>query len=290
MTDFQGLNRFDGPKWWFSYSGIEFDMPFTRQHISLPPIYSYALSFLSSILFVFVVTVIFPRIKPSNKDTIKSIAFWHYFGLFAYSTCTCLAAFYVILVRDQWSPSNTEDFYCGHVPDWFRVVSISFIFSKYWEWVDTALLVWNGKTLNQIGFLHFYHHMTTVWVFSLTSNFPGCDKLGIALNSFVHALMYAHYCFRLPRFMRPIITSAQIVQLAVGTLSWGWNYHACAEFQGVRESDPFTYWSLWAFVPTFLVMFIRFFVQTYLVSSSIETKSAASTTASVVPPKSQKQD
>lgn len=79
-----------------------------------------------------------------------------------------------------------------------------------------------------------------------------------------YSLMYYHYAFRLPKMFRPIITVAQIVQLVLGTLSWGVNYEWCSEYEGMRENSPMSYWSLWAFVPVFAVFFIRFFFQTYI--------------------------
>eukprot|EP00461_Guttulinopsis_vulgaris_P001755 UN01755 len=271
---FQGVSQNEGPLWKWNYSGLTFDVPFTSpyQRIELGPWAPAALSWVSAILFCFLVIVVFPMIKPKSKETIKTIAFWHYCGLFIYSAVCSAAAFYVMFSRGEVDFNNLTPFYCDKVPDWFRIISVSFIFSKYWEWVDTALLVWNGKSVYQIGFLHFYHHMTTVWVFSLTSNFPGTDKLGIALNGFVHTLMYYHYAFRLPKMFRPLITFAQIVQLAIGTLSWGYNYEACSEYAGMRENSPLSYWSLWAMVPVFLVFFIRFFFQTYILPQPPQQK------------------
>lgn len=261
---FAGLPSLDGPRWFFSFSGIKFDMPFTREPIELSWHYAAGLSWITALAFIFLTVVVFPRIKPSNPKTIKTISLIHYTGLFLFSLISCLSAAYVIFVRDQWSLDNLDSYYCSPPPDWFRVISILFIFSKYWEWVDTALLIWSGKSIQQIGFLHYYHHMTTVWVFSLSSNFPGGDKVGILLNGFVHTLMYYHYAFRLPKFFRPIITAAQIIQLIIGTLSWGWNYEHCAEWKGLREADPILYYNIYAFIPVFLAFFVRFFWQTYI--------------------------
>jgi hypothetical protein len=282
MTEkFQGLASLDGPRWFFTYGGIKFDVPFTRQVIELGPEYSAFFSWITSLIFIILTVFIFPRLKPSDPKTIKSIAFWHYFGLFIFSLISFLAAAYIIFVRDEWSLSNVDSYYCSPGPDWYRVLSLSFTLSKYWEWLDTALLIWNGKSIQQIGFLHYYHHMTTVWVFSLTANFPGCDKLGLFMNGFVHTLMYYHYAFRLPKMFRPLITAAQIVQLAFGTLVWGWNYEHCAEFKGLADEQPLMYWSLWAFVPVFLAFFIRFFWQTYVSPPAEPTAKNVTTTNTI---------
>jgi hypothetical protein len=95
-------------------------------------------------------------------------------------------------------------------------------------------------------------------------NFPGTEKIGLLLNGFVHTLMYAHYAFRLPRMFRPIITIAQIIQLALGTLSHHINITTCKEFSGYIEQHPFDYLVPYFFVPVYLGAFIRFFWQTYV--------------------------
>ena len=115
---------------------------------------------------------------------------------------------------------NWTDYICTPVPPWLRAISITFTISKIWEWFDTAILISKGHSLSKIGFLHIYHHATTFLLFLCVMNLPGGEKSGMLFNGFVHTLMYYHFAFRLPKLLRPIITSLQIVQLMASTYIW----------------------------------------------------------------------
>lgn len=152
----------------------------------------------------------------------------HHAALCAYSAACFAAALYELVRSGEaagfaaWLVSPTgsaapPELYCTPMPAWLRIVSLSFIASKVWEWGDTLVLIASGKSLADIGVLHLYHHGTTVFLFLFVSSFPVTEKSGLLLNGAVHALMYYHFAFRLPRFMRPLITGAQIVQLVVVT-------------------------------------------------------------------------
>ena len=73
-----------------------------------------------------------------------------------------------------------------------------FYLSKYWEWIDTWILVLRGKPVWPPGSsqyrLHVFHHATTAtvgwlaWRQELTVAW-----VGMLTNTFVHMLMYAYY-------------------------------------------------------------------------------------------------
>jgi len=73
-----------------------------------------------------------------------------------------------------------------------------FYLSKYWEWIDTYVLVLKGKPVwppaNSQYFLHIFHHTTTAtvgwlaWRQELTVAW-----VGPLTNAFVHMLMYGYY-------------------------------------------------------------------------------------------------
>lgn len=144
------------------------------------------------------------------------------------------------------------------------MVSLSFTLSKVWEWFDTAVLIAEGKSLDKIGFLHLYHHATTFGLFLVVSSFPLTEKLGLLLNGGVHALMYYHFAFRLPKAMRPLITLTQIVQLAVVTYAWVYCSSACDEAKAYREASALSWAFPFALVPVYLALFVKFFVETFL--------------------------
>lgn len=279
MTQYgEVVSQYDGPFWKMTFSGITFEMPFTRQVIELSPFYSHLFTWITAIIFVFFVVIIAPLIKPTNKATQKKIEFWHFFALCIYSGIACFGTLYLILSRGELSGDNLDAFYCNTTPDWHRVLSISFTLSKYWEWIDTAILVWNGKSIQQIGFLHFYHHMTTVFLFAFTMMFPGTDKIGLLLNGFVHMLMYYHYAFRLPKIFRPIITICQIVQLFLGTFSHYLNITRCKNLTGYIEQNLFEFYVPYLFVPVYLLAFCHFFYITYIAPAPTRPQLSTGTT------------
>lgn len=86
--------------------------------------------------------------------------------------------------------------------------------SKFGEWIDSTMLLAQGKPLSA---LHWNHHATTATV--VASHFVGRARrrsifdVPLLLNAAVHTLMYAYYAA--PKRLRPLrqfITSAQIVQ------------------------------------------------------------------------------
>jgi hypothetical protein len=218
-------------------------------------------TFGTTALYLFLITCVFPRFKPS-KETIARISFWHYGGLFVYSTVAFAAMFYYLWVNGEFTDFNA--FFCRPIPGWLRLLSISFTISKVWEWLDTAILIWKGQSLRKIGFLHIYHHATTVFLFLVIMNKPPTEKSGLLMNGFVHSLMYYHFGFRLPMMFRPIITFAQILQLASSTTFWDITRQSCPAYASFREEHFIEFCVPYLFVPVYLIFFIRFFFEQYI--------------------------
>lgn len=256
------VSQYTGPYWKMTMAQLDFEMPFTRQRVVLGPLWTSLFTWFASVIFIFLILVVAPRTKPADKNVQKKLEFWHFFFLFAFSAIACGGTIFLMASRGEFTDFN--GYLCNPVPDWYRVLSILFTFSKVWEWLDTFILVWNGKSISQIGFLHFFHHCTTLFLFIYTMSLPGTEKIGLLLNGFVHTLMYYHYAFRLPRWARPLITIAQIIQLFLGTLSHHINITTCKEYTGYIEAHPFDYTIPYFFVPVYLGAFIRFFWQTYI--------------------------
>lgn len=70
-----------------------------------------------------------------------------------------------------------------------------FYISKIWDFWDTIFIV-IGKKWRQLSFLHVYHHTTIFLFYWLNShvNYDGDIYLTIALNGFIHTVMYTYYC------------------------------------------------------------------------------------------------
>ncbi|GAA5880703.1 hypothetical protein JCM8547_007570 [Rhodosporidiobolus lusitaniae] len=94
-----------------------------------------------------------------------------------------------------------------------------FYLSKYYEIVDTAILLLKGK---KVGMLQSYHHMGAVWTM-----FAGYRSQAMPIwlfcvfNSFIHTVMYCYYAVTsmklpFPQFIKRNITRMQITQFLIG--------------------------------------------------------------------------
>lgn len=99
-----------------------------------------------------------------------------------------------------------------------------FYLSKFWEWIDTWILILKGKPVwppeNAQFFLHVSHHCITASVFwvSWRQELP-MGYLGPLTNAFVHIPMYGYYClsehWQGVRMFGVFITPIQIVQFLI---------------------------------------------------------------------------
>lgn len=199
---------------------------------------------------------------PRKCGTAAQYSVLHHAALFAYSFFVCAAVFYHLYITGEFSSLTRLS--CEPIPGWLRLISLSFTVSKIWEWGDTLIMLENGQSLSKIGTLHLYHHCTTFLLFLVSPNFAGAEKTGLLLNGFVHTLMYAHFAWRLPRPLRPIITAAQIVQLALGTWMWHVAPSICPAYASFPASYPIEFVIPYLLVPVYLAFFVKFFVESYI--------------------------
>ncbi len=94
-----------------------------------------------------------------------------------------------------------------------------FYLSKYYDFVDTLLLVLRKKPL---GFLHMYHHASLPLLCVLTmSNWRLPVWTGAIINSGVHVIMYYYFGLRMAYpdrkiWWRKYVTVIQILQFTLG--------------------------------------------------------------------------
>jgi hypothetical protein len=92
-----------------------------------------------------------------------------------------------------------------------------FYMSKYYELVDTAILLAKGRPSS---FLQTYHHagaIITMWMLSSTRAFGAW--VFVCFNSFIHTLMYFYYtltCFGYQPGWKRVMTYMQIAQFIIG--------------------------------------------------------------------------
>ena len=98
-------------------------------------------------------------------------------------------------------------------------------------------------------------------------NMPGPEKFGLLLNGGVHTLMYSHYWKTWPKQLVPLITVAQICQLAFVTYSWTITPGTCSKTSAFADAPsklPLEFATPYAMVPVYLWFFLVFFAKRFL--------------------------
>ena len=141
----------------------------------------------------------------------------------------------------------------------------TFLYSKYWEWMDTVFLHLGGRVIST---LQYTHHMSTAFLVATNASDTYTSSWVIfgSLNCFVHIPMYWYFAY--PRgFLRPYaawITRIQIVQhiLCIGTSVYGnyriYTYDDC--YHGSRHGIQFAL----ALYGMYLFYFTTFYISRYL--------------------------
>ena len=94
-----------------------------------------------------------------------------------------------------------------------------FYLSKYYEFVDTWIVIARGR---RPIFLQVFHHIGAVfgmWM-GMVLHSTGA-WIFMILNSFIHSLMYFYYAtsvlkLPLPKFFKKLITKMQMIQFIIG--------------------------------------------------------------------------
>lgn len=153
------------------------------------------------------------------------------------------------------------------------VWSFLFCFSKLPELIDTYFIVLRKQRLI---FLHWYHHITVfIYCWFSYSYITNPQQWFITMNYFVHSIMYLYYAIRASSFYRPpvwvniVITSLQLLQMAVGV----WvniyifiNMRADPEWycDGKIETTYTYVYLAFAMYASYLVLFANFFYTAYI--------------------------
>ncbi|KAJ3100429.1 hypothetical protein HDU97_002216 [Phlyctochytrium planicorne] len=134
--------------------------------------------------------------------------------------------------------------------------------SKFYELLDTVILVLRKKTLI---FLHWYHHaIVIVMVWTWLEYGVTFSALGMIANTFVHVFMYYYYyatCIGQKVWFKQHLTSAQIFQFSLSfILSVPYLYF---HFQKACPG-----WNAFVFSSlvngSFLILFVDFYHKAYL--------------------------
>lgn len=237
-----------------------------------------AIMMVSSALFYWFVLVKwgFPSTRPTDDAARKRCNTWrnrHNLVLFIFSAISCFSTAAWLFVEGQLF--DWKALLCTPVEGtWVRALSIVFVLSKIWEWIDTAFLIWLGTRPPE--FLHLYHHATTFWLFCFVINMPGPEKFGLLMNGGVHTLMYSHYWRPWPKSLVPLITLLQIAQLITVNYAWTVSPATCpaAPFADGFEKHPLEFITPYTMVPVYLWFFIVFFVKRFILKKKSTPKDA----------------
>jgi fatty acid elongase 3 len=191
--------------------------------------------------------------------------------------CLGSAAMFVVAVVATWRRARSQgvaEVFCSRsapaptsTPDpsatgLLFFTMYAYYLSKFWELLDTVILVLKKKPLI---FLHYYHHaivILMVWTW-LEWGIPFA-ALGMIANTLIHVFMYYYYGvtslgYRV--WFKRYLTSAQIVQFAASfLLALPYLYlhvtrGGCHGFQAFLFSM--------AVNATFLLLFIQFYASAY---------------------------
>lgn len=139
----------------------------------------------------------------------------------------------------------------------------AFYISKFWELIDTVLLVMRGRPLTV---LHVWHHTSVMFeIFSWLEFSMALGVYGMIFNALVHVLMYAYFAAALLKIRVPwkkALTSLQIIQFCTSFASLVPYAYFRSVTPGGCTGGPGLVVSA-VCNGSFLIFFIDFFKKTY---------------------------
>jgi len=148
-----------------------------------------------------------------------------------------------------------------------------FYLSKYVEFIDTIFLIVRGKDVSWLHYLHhigapinmgiiYWSRIEAGWIFSL-------------LNGIIHTLMYGYYGvtslgYRVPGLFKMTLTTLQIAQFLTGfTILY---FYASVPCWAASAERMMAWWYTYLYVGTVLVLFVSFYVKTYIMKQVANKK------------------
>jgi len=141
-----------------------------------------------------------------------------------------------------------------------------FIWSKYFELIDTAFLILRKRP---VAFLHWYHHATVlVFTWNAMSTLMALGQWFTVMNYGVHSLMYGYFAWRsigygCPRWIAMSITTLQVVQMVFGCVLVGAAYAIIARGDECHMTKKILYGAIGMY-SSYLYLFVRFFYLAYI--------------------------
>lgn len=188
------------------------------------PCNTYLWPAVASITYVTVIFLL--RVNVTQKYKLKYITFVHNFFLCWLSLLMllgCLVSLYRIAMHKGWiyivfDRLDHEDGgnNIGSLMFWCYI----FYVSKFYEMLDTVLMVLKGRPLT---FIHMYHHMIVPYLFwSFMATDATAHWILVVNNSGVHVIMYFYYMIHTMGYTvwwKKYLTMLQIVQFFIDMMS-----------------------------------------------------------------------
>jgi fatty acid elongase 3 len=211
-----------------------------------------------------------------GKDVMESLpefkmrrfSILHNLFLTALSLVMCVSAFYV--GAHEMVKGGLEAIACDsarvHHKGYLLFWSYVFYLSKYWEFIDTFILILKKK---DTIFLQMYHHFAVVWtMWACTTQYQTTQWACVVLNSLIHVLMYYFFTMTslypgIKIWWKKYLTSGQICQFfCLLAFSGLWPYYM---FYQKRDcSGSFFAWGISVFLLFTLVgLFSSFYHSSY---------------------------
>jgi len=195
----------------------------------------------------------------------------HNFVLMAFSALVWYESWQV--VHKVYNKNGLQLLYCDSVNGgelWSSGMGrLAFLFylSKYYEFIDTMILVVKQK---HVMLLQSYHHagaVLTMWYLTYTQ--ATSVMWFVCLNSMIHTVMYTYYMFSAMglRFSgKSLITTCQLIQFFTGILATApyFYLHYATGFPKCQTDDQiYALACVHAYVFPLIAMFAQFYIKSY---------------------------
>jgi hypothetical protein len=206
-------------------------------------------------------------LKSTHPTIVHAFSIIHNMGLHMFSVYIFANLFGILL---QHGIVRQPQYYFN-IPGTRRLLYM-FYLSKYYEYMDTVLLLAKGK---KPIFLQKFHHCgaVIVWHLGYVFSFDGLFFASL-INSGVHSVMYLYYLVSLFHEMRSyiskykfFITSAQVGQLAFGFVALPYFYHGIESRTNQNVILIFDF-----YICVLLILFTKFMVDSYFPDKKIKSR------------------
>eukprot|EP01083_Nonionella_stella_P074179 201086_1 len=237
--------------------GFDFPFSFTwpEYPIAMILVYAYLIKVLPSYSS--------PIMHPKTLLFQQIIVSLHNVCLAIFSMLCCFKTWpiFFTLLGNGWSDALCEDTFWDNDTWWYWVWL--FYLSKYYEFIDTFILIWKNK---KVSFLQAFHHIGAVmsmWIVVATKSHTA--YCFVIPNSFIHSFMYTYYALsawkcKIKIRFKHMLTRMQISQFCI-SLAFGFIevYH----WQCIKIHDKISIIFNAIYVPILLLLFTQFYANTY---------------------------